>query len=181
MTATATVTAEPDAESSTDAIAETEEQADITSAVVGDPVDHAGVRLTVTSAKASDTVTRNVTNSRQGSGYEEYDEIPADEGGRYIVVEAEVENIGKKSMDLTCSWPVNIMVIDREMREFDTIDSLYEIKGNPECNAELQPGFSNTITYAFMVPNDSKVPGLYFQDTNFLEEEPAVVSFGSDL
>ena len=183
VTATATVTAEPETEASAGTIAETEAEpeSDMTAAVVGEPAEHAGVRLTVSSAKSSDTVTRNVTNSRQGSGYEEYEEIPADEGGRFIVVEAEVENTGQESMDLTCSWPINIKVIDREMREFDTVDELYSIKGNPECNAQLQPGFSDTITYAFMVPEDAEVPGLYFHDTQSMDEEPSVVSFGSDL
>lgn len=184
VTATATVTAEPETESSADTVTDTdteESEASSVAVAVGESGDHGGVRLTVMSAKASDTVTRNVTNSRQGSGYEKYDDIPADEGGRFIVVEAEVENIGKESMDLTCSWPINIMALDSQMREFDTVDDLYDIKDNPACNAELQPGFSDTITYAFMVPMDAEVLGLYFQDTNFLEEEAEVVKFDAAL
>lgn len=185
VTATATVTAEPETESSADAVAETETEAgagtDSTAGLIGEPVEHAGVRLTVKTAEASDTVTMNVTDYRQGSGYDKYEGVPADEGGRFIVIEAEVENIGKESMDLTCSWPINIMAIDSEMREFDTIDDLYEIKDNPECNAQLQPGFTDNITYAFMVPENSEVVGLYFQDTNSMDEEPAVVAFDASL
>lgn len=183
VTVTATVTAEPDAEQTADTVAETDAESEAASAAgaVGKPLDHAGVRLTVKKAQASDTVTRNVTNYIQGSGNDKYDAIPADKGGRFIVVEAEVENIGKESMDLTCGWPVNIMAMDSEMREFDTVDDLYDIKGNPECNAQLQPGFSDSITYAFMVPKDAEVMGLYFQDTNSLEEEPAVVKFDAAL
>jgi hypothetical protein len=185
VTATATVTAEPETDPSAETVTETETEAesaaDPAAVKVGKPAEHAGVRLTVTKAKASDTVTRNVTNSRQGSGYDKYDEIPADKGGHFIVVEAEVKNIGKESMDLTCGWPINIKVIDEELREFDTVDELYDIKGNPECNAQLQPGFSDTITYAFMVPKDAKVPGLYFQDTNALDDDMGVVSFDAAL
>lgn len=185
VTVTATVTAEPETEPSADTVAETETETgaetDATAGKVGEPVEHAGVRLTVEKAEASATVTRNVTNSRQGSGYDKYDEVPADKGGRFVVVEAEIENIGKESMNLTCSWPVNIMAVDSEMREFDTVDDQYDIKGNPECNAQLQPGFSDTITYAFMVPEDAEVVGLYFQDTNSLEKEPAVVAFDTAL
>lgn len=185
VTATATVTAEPETESSADTVAEADTEAgaaaDPTAVTVGKPAEHAGVRMTVTKAKASDTVTRNVTNSRQGSGFDKYDEIPADKGGHFIIIEAEVENIGQASMDLTCGWPINIKVVDEELREFDAVDDLYDIKGNPECNAQLQPGFSDTITYAFMVPKDSKVPGLYFQDTNALDDDMGVVAFDKAL
>lgn len=185
VTATATVTAEPETEPSAETVAEAEsEDGSATGPVaakVGKPAEHAGVRLTVKKAKASDTVPRNVTNSRQGSGYEKYDDIAADEGGRFIVVEAEVKNIGKASMDLTCGWPINIKVVDTEVREFDTVDDLYDIKGNPECNAQLQPGFSDTITYAFMVPNDAEVTGLYFQDTSALNDDMGVVAFDATL
>jgi len=183
VTATATVTAEP--ETSADTVAETDSETgaseDPTAVTVGKPAEHAGVRLTVKKATASDTVTLNVTNSRQGSGFEKYDDIAADKGGRFIVVEAEVKNVGKASMDLTCSWPINIKVVDTEVREFDTVDDLYDIKGNPECNAQLQPGFSDNITYAFMVPKDAKVTGLYFQDTNALDDGMGVVAFDEAL
>lgn len=75
VTATATVTAEPESAPTAEAVTDTETEeasaAGSEAVPVGKPADHAGVRLTVTKATASDTVTRNVTNSRQGSGYDE--------------------------------------------------------------------------------------------------------------
>lgn len=177
VTATATATAEPEGETSAEPAAESTADAEAQAGEVGEAVDHAGARLTVNSAEDSDTLSRNDSNYRQGSGYESYTEVPADDGGRFIVLEATVENIGKESMDLTCSWPINIKVVDMDGREFDTVDNLYELKNNPECNAQLQPGFSDEITYAFMVPEESEIIGVYFQDTNSLNANVGAVRF----
>lgn len=149
--------------------------------LVGETATHAGVTLTVNEATASPTVSLNKSGYRAGSGYESYTATPADEGGRYVIVKTTIKNTGRESMDLTCSWPINIKVLDDEMREFDTIDSLHEVQGNPECNAQLQPGFSDDVTYVFMVPKSAKIVGLYFQDTNDLGDEAGLFKFDPAL
>lgn len=139
-------------------------------AEVGEPAEQGGVQMTVHSAANSPTVSLNQTNYRSGSGYETYTEVPAQTGGHYVIVTTTVKNNGKESMDLTCGWPIEVGLFDAEDRLFDPIDSLYEMKDNPQCNASLQPGFESQMSYGFLVPDGAKVLALAFRDT---ETEPS--------
>jgi hypothetical protein len=69
-------------------------------------------------------------------------------------------------MDLTCGYPLDIKAVDTGERVYDMIDSLYEHKGNPECNAQLQPGFKDKMIYVFMAPKDADLTGIVFRDSN---------------
>jgi hypothetical protein len=60
-----------------------------------------------------------------------------------------------------------VLVDDRD-RQFDTIDSLHEIRDNPECNVQLQPGFESDMTYIYMVPAGAKISGFAFRDASEL-------------
>ncbi len=84
-------------------------------------------------------------------------------------------------MDLTCSLPIMAKVVDAQGREFDTVESLYELRGNPECNDQLQPGFSSEMTYAFLVPEGADIRGIYFQDLNLNDGDGAVFAFDPSL
>jgi hypothetical protein len=59
-------------------------------------------------------------------------------------------------MDLTCSLPIVNTLIDDQGRRFDTIEDLGYIPGNPECNAQLQPGFKDDMQFVYRVPEDAK-------------------------
>ncbi|MFD5514458.1 hypothetical protein [Streptomyces sp. NPDC127066] len=63
-----------------------------------------------------------------------------------------VKNEGKTSMDLTCSLPIANAFVDDQDRRFDTIDDLYDVVGNPECNVQLQPGFKYGMQFVYRVP-----------------------------
>jgi len=132
----------------------------------GEQAKNFGAEVTVKKAYVAKTVPLNKSNYRAGSGYETYTDQKPDAGGKFLVVETSVKNIDKKSMDLTCGYPLAIKAGDTENRAYDTIDSLHEYKGNPECNADLQPGFKNNMTYVFMAPRDAELTGVVFQDTN---------------
>jgi hypothetical protein len=86
------------------------------------------------------------------------------QGGRYVVVKANVLNDAKVSMDLTCGYPIADKLIDSKDRNFDAIEGLYKIDGNPECNAGLQPGFSTRMTWVYLVPPRTHVSGWSFSD-----------------
>ena len=86
-------------------------------------------------------------------------------GGRFVVVATTVQNRTKESMDLTCSLPIQTEVYDDEGAQYDEIEDLYQIAGNPECNAELQPGFSHAMTYIYLVPTSANIVSMSVQNT----------------
>jgi hypothetical protein len=120
--------------------------------------------LTVTNAFVADTIELNKTNYAPGSGFEEYTPTAPDAGGKFVVVQTHVVNNAQISMDLTCGYPIATTVVDSQERQFDTIDSLYELRGNPECNDQLQPGFEADMTYVYMVPASAQIVAFGFAD-----------------
>lgn len=128
---------------------------------VGQPVTNSGVKLTVTAATVLTAVPR------------EDGDVPARAGAKIIRVDTTVENVGQQSMDLTCGYPVTNKIYDSEKRQFDTVDSLYEIPGNPGCNDGLQPGFSSSMSYVYEVPETAKIEYFGFADSE--------VEYGSNL
>ncbi len=141
-------------------------------AQVGQPATNQGVTLTVTNAFVTDTIELNETNYAPGSGYEEYTPTPPDAGGKYVVVQTHIVNNAQTSMDLTCGYPIATSIVDTQERYFDTIDALYKLRGNPECNDQLQPGFEADMTYVFMVPANAQVDAFGFADATDFSNPP---------
>jgi hypothetical protein len=115
--------------------------------------------MTIKKFRKAATLEVNKSNYQSGSGYETWTQQKPARGGTFVVLDTTVRNNSTESMDLTCSFPIDIRVFNTASQEFDPVESLYEMRGNPECNAQLQPGFTSTITYAFMVPKTSKIIG----------------------
>ncbi|KUL43914.1 hypothetical protein [Streptomyces regalis] len=90
---------------------------------------------------------------------------------KYVSLKTTVSNEGKSSMDLTCSLPIVNALIDDQGRRFDTIEDLYDVAGNPECNAQLQPGFKDEMLFVYRVPKDAKIALWEFEEYD-LESEP---------
>lgn len=138
-------------------------------AQVGQTVSNRGVTLTVKAARAADFIEMNESGFRPGSGYEKYTRTTPDAGGKFIVIETHIVNNAKVSMDLTCSLPISTVLVDAQDRSFDPIRDLYKLKGNPECNDQLQPGFEADMTYVYLVPANALITGWGFKDsTEFL-------------
>jgi hypothetical protein len=135
------------------------------SAAVGQAVTNQGITLTVTEARAVDSIQMNESNFRPGSGYEKYTETMPKAGGRFVMVSAHVVNNAQVSLDLTCSLPISTKLVDAQQRNFDAIDDLYKVKGNPECNDQLQPGFESDMTWVYLVPKAASVIGWAFSDS----------------
>jgi len=134
-------------------------------AQVGETLTNRGVQLTVKAVRSAETIEMNQSGFRPGSGYEKYTEVQPDPGGKFVIVETHVVNKGRRSMDLTCSLPITTAVADIEDRMFDPIQDLYQLRGNPECNKLLQPGFESDMTYVFMVPATATVVRFGFYDS----------------
>jgi CheY-like chemotaxis protein len=150
-------------------------------AAVGDTVTNGGVAVTVLSAGPVDTVELNESGFQAGSGYEEYTVTEPDPGGRFVAVQTHIVNNGRVSLDLTCSLPIDTILVDAQQREFDPIDSLHQLRGNPECNYQLQPGFESDMTYVYMVPESAAITGWVFADISedFVAESYSAFRFSA--
>ncbi len=146
---------------------------------VGQQFTNLGATVTVTMVRSASSIVLNESNFRPGSGRESYTDTPAGSGASYVIVKAHVVNNAKKSMDLTCGLPIRTVLIDDRNRNFDPIQSLYKVKGNPECNEALQPGFAADMTWVYRVPTGTHVLGWAFEDTTDLStigrNKPTVV------
>ena len=133
-------------------------------AEVGQTVSNRGITLTVTAARPVESIEMNESNFRVGSGYEKYTKTPPEQGGKFVMIETHIVNNGQSSLDLTCSFPIDAKLVDDRDRNFDPIQDLYKLKGNPECNKQLQPGFEDDMTYVYLVPAEAAIAGWGFQD-----------------
>ncbi|MDX3528046.1 hypothetical protein P1P75_16785 [Streptomyces sp. ID05-39B] len=154
-TVTVTETVEPEAAVEEDAAAATDQTAD---AQVGEEARNAGAVVKVTKVLEADTVT--FAGARKSAGAD----------AKYVILKTVVSNEGKASMDLTCSLPIVNALIDDQDRRFDTIEDLYDVAGNPECNAQLQPGFDDEMQFVYRVPKDAVVTTWEFSEYD-LENE----------
>ncbi len=85
---------------------------------------------------------------------------------RAYQVTATVANKTKNSIDLTCGWPVDTRLIDDDNANYDPVDDLYRISGNPGCNDNLQPGFAHSMTWIYEIPKTAKTNAFGFRDTD---------------
>jgi hypothetical protein len=156
-TVTVTETVEPEAEAAVeeDAAAATDEDTD---AKVGQEARNGGAVVKVTKVVETDTIT--LAGARKSAGAD----------AKYITLKTVVSNEGKASMDLTCSLPIVNALVDDQDRRFGTIEDLYDVAGNPECNAQLQPGFDDKMQFVYRVPEDVVVTMWEFSEYD-LENE----------
>ncbi|WP_405578328.1 hypothetical protein [Streptomyces sp. NBC_01092] len=156
VTVTVTTTPAPEADA-----AEAEEEAGTAVAAdfkVGDEASNAGATVKITKVVEGDSITLAGATKKAGAG------------AKYITLKTVVTNDGTSSMDLTCSLPIVNALIDDQARRFDTIDDLYDVAGNPECNAQLQPGFKDEMQFVYRVPDDATIALWEFSEYN-LETE----------
>lgn len=125
---------------------------------VGDQAQSGGVVLTVNDFAV---IPDYVTNYNR-----ENKTLKPREGAKFVRVDADVLNNTKAGIDLTCSYPVAAKVVDSKDRQFDPVEELYKIDGNPECNDLLQPGFTSKMSWIYEVPIDADIIGFAFRDVD---------------
>lgn len=91
------------------------------------------------------------------------DLTPTD-GTRFISVKVHIVNNGQQPVDLTCGYVVDIRAVNSSNQQYTPIDNLFKIPGNPECNADLQPGMGADMQYVFNVPQNAKMVGFGWRD-----------------
>lgn len=164
----------PEAPDETSSAASTSGRPDYPS--IGATVTNGSAAITINSASEADSISFALE-----SWTDRYEEKLAPVGGKFVVVDTTVENAGKVSMDLTCNFPIVARVIDEADRQFDRIDDIFRVEGNPGCNKNLQPGFSAPMKWVFELPT-SATPSLFgfytpgtqpIDDTKFIRLDEA--------
>lgn len=107
------------------------------------------------------------------------DLTPAD-GTKFISVNVDLTNNGKEPVDITCSYVVDIRLVNPDNQQYTPIDDLFKIPGNPECNAELQPGLTSSVNYVFNVPSDANIVGVLWRDVTDLWADTEYTAFMLD-
>lgn len=133
-------------------------------AQIGDTLEEGGVKLTLNSFEEVSSVDVNQSGFKTGSGYETITQLTAEEGTKLYRADTTIENTDRTSMDLTCSYEVDIKVLSDKDQEYLPLENMHEIVGNPGCNDQLQPGFSTEMSWIFKLPADSKAIALFFVD-----------------
>lgn len=95
----------------------------------------------------------------------------AKQGGRFVYVTTRITNKTRVGLDLTCGLPVSTRLVDSESRNFEPIDGLYLIAGNPGCNENLDPGFRDRMTWVYLVPRGAVVDSFAFADFTDLTDQ----------
>jgi hypothetical protein len=131
---------------------------------IGQTYRHLGIVITLIDVAASPSIRLSERSRRSGSGYEEYEEVIAGSGAKFVTVKTRVMNDAQASIDLTCGYPIKNHLIDDHGRRFDAISKLYRIRGNPACNDNLQPGFASDMTWIYRVPLDAVISAFEFED-----------------
>lgn len=149
-------------------------------AEVGQTVRNLGATIEVESVKEATKIELNESSYRPGSGYESYTSTPAGPNAKFVIVTTHVTNDSSTSFDLTCSLPISTKLVDAQNRQFDSIDDLYKIKNNPECNKSLQPGFDDDMTWIYRVPASAQITTWEFEDASDMStigsNEPTAVA-----
>lgn len=133
---------------------------------VGRPVRNGGITLTVDKVGNPPTYQRVSNSMRKDSEYAEFSAVSPRAGGKFVQIDATVLNSGVKAIDLTCSWPINAVVVDTDGRNYKPVDSLYELPGTPGCNDDLNPGFDSHMIWVFEVPSAANITLFGFADTD---------------
>lgn len=149
------------------AYAQTEEETDDTwgsgvkTGKLNEWVTSGGIDMKVTEVGEQPTISFDTCGDGCSNG--EYAPKKPDENTKYWVAHVEVTNNGKKPINITCSYPYEIVAVNSDNQQYTPIDNIYDVEGNPMCT-ELQPGMSTKVTYPFQVPLSAKMVAIAFRD-----------------
>jgi hypothetical protein len=82
----------------------------------------------------------------------------------FVYVATRVTNHTRVGLDLSCGVPVRTVLVDSRNHTFEPIKGLSQLRGNPRCNAQLQPGSSDRMTWVFLAPRSTVLNALAFTD-----------------
>lgn len=124
---------------------------------IGEPFEFEDTALTVTGVEVVSEIA-----TRDGGV------LRADDGEELVLVETEYMNLGRESVDLTCSGlrDLYLQAFDTDGREMEPLFEDHQIPGNPECNDALLAGQESEWTTAFRMVEGGQPLGLSLTETN---------------
>ena len=125
---------------------------------VGDVRENTGIRMKLVSF--GDVATIGYDTCGEGCSNGIYAAKQPDNGTKYWVANVEITNTSKQPIDISCSYPVAISALDSSQQQYSPIENLYQVQGNPACNADLQPGMTSKVSYPFQIPSDTHIVGI---------------------
>lgn len=128
---------------------------------VGDTIENNGIKMKLDAVDGPQTL--NYDTGTGGNISDEYAPKSPDAGTKYWVANVEITNTGKKPIDISCGYPLDVKALNDGGQEFAPMKEIFKVQGNPECNAQLQPGMTSKVVYPFMVPSDTDIVGLKWQ------------------
>ncbi|MFT8705371.1 hypothetical protein [Bifidobacterium aquikefiricola] len=128
---------------------------------IGDTQENNGITMKLLEVGDSSTISYDTCGD--GCSSRKYAPKEPEAGTKYWVARVEITNSGKKSIDLTCGYPLSINAISAEQQEYDRVDSLYQVEGNPGCSSSLQPEMTAQVAYPFMIPADTHIVGIVWR------------------
>lgn len=144
---------------------------------IGQQVRNQGIAITVHSVSEAPTIRFN--ESGYSGEYAEFTDLAARPGGKFVTIDTTVLNDTRGPIDITCSAPIQNSLFSEDRREYSTIDSQYNVEGNPGCNDMLQPGFDVPMKFIYELPSASVPLAFAFADRDAPRNaEPTFVSLG---
>lgn len=107
-------------------------------------------------AFTSANLTYNLVETNQPSSIARRSGLSAltpSQGARLFGVKLNVLNMSDSWIDLSCSYEVDVRIIDTTFRRFNYVQGGHRFEGNPECNYFMNPGFSADMLWVFDVAN----------------------------
>jgi hypothetical protein len=118
---------------------------------IGQEFQSGDLHLTVTSAKMAHDYVTTKEDVPEGSG-------------QVAVVSTTSYSEGTESAPPRCAYPVATKVVDDTGRKYMPVKDLYEVIGNPPCNARAGPGSGLDITFVYPVPARARIVAFEFRD-----------------
>lgn len=156
----------------------TEGSEETTDATVGEmhaEMENGGVTLTVDEVVESPSTLLEPDGVKKGA-YPPEEEKPKNKKAKFVKVKTTVRNDSKSPWDLTCDYAVGTVLLDKDGRQYDEIESLYRVPENPDCNDSLGPGFDTTMSWIYEVPENSEITRFGFFDPSVNYEEPTLIN-----
>lgn len=136
---------------------------------LGEKAVSGGAALVITSVHRTPSL--EICPENYQCGFRPNETLNAREGGEFIVLESEIENNSKRPMDLTCGLPIANSLFNNEKQAYTTVSELYRIPDNPECNEQLQPGFTDIMNWVYEVPAGTELGYFEFSEINNVDME----------
>lgn len=136
---------------------------------LGEKAVSGGATLVITSVHRAPSL--DVCPDNYKCGFRPNETLNARDGGEFIVLESEIENNSQRPMDLTCGLPIANSLFNIEEQAYTAINELYRIPDNPECNEQLQPGFTDNMNWVYEVPAGTELGYFEFSEINNVDME----------